>query len=97
MHWVRELLRARPKVRAGYRIYDMDTMDSWGFNAFWWPSGDEGERACIFSPYRPKVGDVVVAADMAYAVIEVDTPRDPGDQHFVRVKRWGEIDTLPLP
>ncbi len=91
------LLRRRPKVRDGYHRFDMGKMKSWGHNAFWWPETRRGESACIFGR-RPQLGDVVIDGEDAYVVVgDVDSPRDPGDQHFVDVKRWGATVDLPAP
>lgn len=88
------LFRRGPRVRDDYRRYDMNRMKSWGHNAFWWPSQHVGERACIFGP-RPHEGDVLTCDEDAYVIVSVSTPSDPGDQHFVEVKRWGVVADLP--
>lgn len=97
----KELVKRSPKPAADYRIYDMRKMSRWGNNAFWWPRESAGERARIFGP-TPKVGDVLVSDSesglgLAFVIVDVSTPRDPGDQHFVKVVRWGRPDDLPEP
>lgn len=89
----------KPKVtkvalRGDYRVYDMKTMRGWGNNAFWWPDNAIGKSACIFGP-TPRLGDIVLYDHSAYLIITVDTPRDPGDQHFVGVHHWSNAGDLP--
>lgn len=97
--WLGSVLRRTPRLASDYRTYDMRKMRGWGNNAFWWPREDAGKKACIFGP-TPKVGDALVCDSesgegLVFVIVSVDTPRDPGDQHFVEVVRWGRPADLP--
>lgn len=70
------------RVREDWYGFDMRRMRHWGHNAFW---TRKQEKACIFGR-RPRSGDVILDGQgRVYIVDEVQTPSNPGDQHFADV------------
>jgi hypothetical protein len=89
-----------PKEMNGRPLHDLGDARYWGNDYSVLKVIDEGQqlRLCVFRSARMKPGDYLAIPNddndpdkrSRYEIETIDTPMDPGDQHFITA-RWAPV------